>query len=555
MTQPAVIYCRVSSKRQTKDGSGLNSQEYRCRQYAEAKNYEVEKVFPDDVSGGGDFMKRKGMVALLRYLDDHPETNYVVIFDDLKRYSRDTEFHLKLRRLMAERGAIRECLNFNFEDSPEGKLNETVTVAAGAYERESMARQNAQRTVARLEQGFATLSQPPIGFRYAKSSQGGRVLVRHEPFASIVQEALEGYATGRFGSQVEVKRFLEDQPQFRKGKNGKIRQWEVVRMLRQKLYAGYVESPGWGVSVRKGQHEGLIAAETFERIQKRLDQGVYAPTRKDIKKDFPLRGAVCCSACGTPLTAGWSTGKYRKYAYYRCRNRSCSQNGSIRREKIEGEFASLLREIEPRPGLVKSANKMFRDLWDHMAQHSSDVATAIEADVLKKEKEVDQLVDRILDVSNPRVIARLESRVEELEREKLVLEEKLHHAGQPLKPFDEMFELSVRFLSSLCDTWDSGRFDAQRLVLKLVFPGHLAYCQNGGFRTPKTTFPFSMLGDISGGFVKMVLPQRFELWTSPLPRECSTPELRQRWLRYCGKRRAKAAGTCHRAGGGRKRLL
>jgi hypothetical protein len=28
----------------------------------------------------------------------------------------------------------------------------------------------------------------------------------------------------------------------------------------------------------------------------------------------------------------------------------------------------------------------------------------------------------------------------------------------------------------------------------------------------------------------MVLPQRFELWTSPLPRECSTPELRQRAL-------------------------
>ena len=26
----------------------------------------------------------------------------------------------------------------------------------------------------------------------------------------------------------------------------------------------------------------------------------------------------------------------------------------------------------------------------------------------------------------------------------------------------------------------------------------------------------------------MVLPERFELSTSPLPRECSTPELRQR---------------------------
>jgi hypothetical protein len=28
--------------------------------------------------------------------------------------------------------------------------------------------------------------------------------------------------------------------------------------------------------------------------------------------------------------------------------------------------------------------------------------------------------------------------------------------------------------------------------------------------------------------IEMVLPHRIELWTSPLPRECSTTELRQR---------------------------
>ena len=111
----------------------------------------MAEVFPDDVTGAGDFMKRKGMVALLQYLDKHPEERFVVIFDDLKRYSRDIEFHHKLRRHMEARRATRECLNFNFEDSPEGKLKETITVAAGEYERESNARQNWQKSVARLE--------------------------------------------------------------------------------------------------------------------------------------------------------------------------------------------------------------------------------------------------------------------------------------------------------------------------------------------------------------------------------------------------------------------
>ena len=116
----ALIYCRVSSKKQSREGSGLEGQEYRCRQYAEAKGYTVEAVFPDDVSGGGDFMKRPGMVALLAYMDARADERFVVVFDDLKRYARDVEFHLRLRRIMQERGAARECLNFNFEDTPEG---------------------------------------------------------------------------------------------------------------------------------------------------------------------------------------------------------------------------------------------------------------------------------------------------------------------------------------------------------------------------------------------------------------------------------------------------
>ncbi|MCZ4269072.1 recombinase family protein [Rhodobacteraceae bacterium G21628-S1] len=57
-TPQALIYCRVSSSKQRLEGSGLESQEQRCRAYADEKGYDVEAVFPDDVSGGGDFMRR-----------------------------------------------------------------------------------------------------------------------------------------------------------------------------------------------------------------------------------------------------------------------------------------------------------------------------------------------------------------------------------------------------------------------------------------------------------------------------------------------------------------
>ena len=99
----AIIYCRVSSARQKEEGHGLESQEHRCRQYAQLHGYEVEAVFPDDASGGGDFMKRPGMVALLSYLDAKPNENFVIIFDDLKRFARDREFHFKLKAALSAR--------------------------------------------------------------------------------------------------------------------------------------------------------------------------------------------------------------------------------------------------------------------------------------------------------------------------------------------------------------------------------------------------------------------------------------------------------------------
>ena len=83
--------------KQVNEGHGLGSQESHCREHAEAKGYNVEAVFPDDISGGVDFMARPGMRALLSYIDAQPEKSYVVIFDDLKRFARDTRFHLDLR--------------------------------------------------------------------------------------------------------------------------------------------------------------------------------------------------------------------------------------------------------------------------------------------------------------------------------------------------------------------------------------------------------------------------------------------------------------------------
>jgi DNA invertase Pin-like site-specific DNA recombinase len=515
----AVIYCRVSSKKQTVDGSGLDSQEHRCRQYAAARGYEVEGVFSDDVTGGGDFMKRPGIVALLGYLDDRPLESYVVIFDDLKRYARDTEFHLRLRREMAARNATRECLNFNFEDSPEGEFHETIAAAASTLERKQNARQVRQKMQARVEAGYWCF-RAPVGYKYVQGKHGGKELVPDESLAPIVKEALEGYACGRFASQTDLKRFLESQPLYPKDKpNGEIRWQTIVRLLGKEVYAGLVCAKKWGVSLRPGKHEALISIETLERIRRRQDQGVYAPTRSGIHSDFVLRGAVACSKCGNPITAAWSKGKYNKFAYYRCRKKGCAEYGkSIPRAKIEGEFRALLETVQPSRNAVRIAVAMFRDYWAGQTQRAAETLQALKGEAAKIETQIGELVDRIVEVTNPRAVAAFEKRIEELERRQLVLRERASKSGATRHSFEQLFELSLRFLANPCVLWDSGRFELRRMVLSLVFSEHLPYCRAEGWLNSKTTLPFSVLRSFDGRGSKMVPPGRIELPTSPLPR-------------------------------------
>ena len=219
----ALIYIRVSSRNQEQDGHGLESQETRCRQHAAAKGYKVEAVFPDTITGGIDFMKRPGMVALLSFIDAQPDERFVVIFDDLKRFARDTRFHLDLHEAFRSRGAHIECLNFNFDESPEGEFIETIMAAQGALERKRNGRQVAQKMKARMQNDY-WIHNPPIGYRYVKVKGRGRMLIANPPFDGIVREALEGYASGRFQSQSEVKRFFESFPDFPRNKRGEITQ-------------------------------------------------------------------------------------------------------------------------------------------------------------------------------------------------------------------------------------------------------------------------------------------------------------------------------------------
>lgn len=418
-----------------------------------------------------------------------------------------------MRQKLAAYNAAVECLNFKFEETPEGKFVETVIAAQGELERHQIRRQTIQKMKARVEQGFYVF-KVPVGYRYEKSKGQGKVLMKDERLASIVQEALMSYASGRFQLQVEVKRFLEQHTDFPRDGKGEVRNQQVTDILTRPVYAGLVEAPAWGVTLRQGRHEPLISVETYQRIQDRLAGALKAPARKDLDVDFPLRGAVVCGCCETPLTACWSAGRSGRYAYYLCFDRGCSEyRKSVRREVIEGEFAALLKRLEPSDGLFSAARAMLKDIWEHRLASGQTRAAVVKTELKKLERQIEQFLDRIAEAEVPSVVTAYERRIRKLEEQKLILGEKLAGCGRPVRSFDETVRTALEFLANPWKLWSSERLEDKRSVLKLTFASRLAYTRNRGFRTADLSLPFKILGSFSSAKIEMASPRGFDQWT------------------------------------------
>ncbi len=508
-----IIYARVSSSKQTSDGSGLTSQERSCREYAERKNYEVVEVFTDVISGR--YAERPGMNALLAYLRQAHTTDCVVVVDDISRFARDVSTHATLRDKITASGAKIESPNQKFGEDAGSRFIETIMAAIAEHDRLKNAEQSHRRTVARLQNGYWVF-HAPIGYRYEKASGGGKRLVPDEPLASIVKEALEGYAAGRFQTQVEVKRFLESKPEIPKSYKGtEVHFDKVKRLLTNTLYAGYLQFPKWDIPLTKAQHDPLISYATHQVIQDRLRERSVAPARKDINKDFPLRGFLICETCGHRLTACWAksrTGK--KYPYYLCQYRGCSEKGkSIPRDKLETQFGNHLKSLVPAQTTFELAERMFRDAWDDRSNSASSETKRLKTKARQIDRDIHNLLKRLVQTGNEKAISAYENRISELEQEKALIEEEAARIATPEHSFDEMFEHSMRFLANPYEIWENGDLETKKTVLRLVFSAPLVVSRKTGVQTGETTFPFKALKFLEGSDFKVVPPERLELPT------------------------------------------
>ncbi|BBO27497.1 resolvase [Alteromonas sp. I4] len=511
----AVIYARVSSIKQVKEGSGVSSQASRCEMYAKTLGLNVIKTFTDKGISGS-LVDRPGMSAMLDYVSKQQD-GCVILIDDISRLARGISAHVELRAMIEAAGGTLMSPSVEFGSTSDEILVENMLATVAQHFRDKNRETVINRTMARLKRGYSTASKPAVGYKYAQTAEHGKLMVKDEPLASIVKTALESFACGRFETQSEVKRYLETQEAFPKSKKGEVYLQKVNHLLTNIVYAGYLHFPHRDIHMVPAKHEALIDYGTYLSIQKQLDKDAKSPARVDLHQEFPLRGFVTCSCCGSVMTSSKPKGRKKHYSYYHCFNRQCEKYAkSIPAEKLESEFEKILLGLQPSQELFHLIKRMCEMQWKNRG-----VLDAENVDALKREREaIDEkirtLVTRILETQTQSLINVYENTVRELEQKKLEIDDKLANSREDLPDFEECFGTAFEFLANPYQRW-SESFSDKRVVLRMAFTERMSYDIDNGFvGTAPIAQPFRIVEQLGSANYDVVELAGFE----PASRKC-----------------------------------
>ena len=359
LTKRAFAYLRVSSEGQvntgySRDGLSIDAQREAAGDKADQLDAEIVCEWPDlGKSAYVDLHKRTAFLEMLDELkrcNEHDATriDYVIVWST-SRWARSIEDHFRTHNLVREAGAKLVSITEPMigEDTPESFFMEGMFALNNQYESMKTGRNVSGGIYQKAKAGgsyggfrlgyIKAIEQLPDGRQISSVSPDPE---RHH----FVTHAFKLYDSGEYsisGLVDELYRLgLRSFPTKRYAP-GKVGTAAMQRLLRNPYYAGLIAykrgTPD--EQVFQGRHEALIDRDTFDRVQKRLDEKRLAGERPQVHHHY-LKGTVYCGDCGQRLSYGLSRSKNgQRYAYFFCSARingtDCDMRTNMRPELIE----------------------------------------------------------------------------------------------------------------------------------------------------------------------------------------------------------------------------
>ena len=338
----AVIYARVSSKEQEKEGFSIPAQLKLLKEYAAAQGFKVAQEYVDVETA-----KATGRTAfgeMVAYLRAHPSGSRVMLVEKTDRLYRNLKDWVTVDELDVEMHFPKEGVVLSRESRSSEKFMHGIKVLMAKNYIDNLSEEARKGMQEKAEQGIWP-TRTPLGYRNITRPDGKKIIATDPAVAPIIAKLFEWYATGQYSVRETTVKVRELGLVYRKS-GTKVPASTVNAILRNRLYCGQFE---WNGKLFQGSHEAIVSVELWERVQDVMD-GRLAKKHRRMTRDFAFSGLIACHACGCAVVGEI---KKERYVYYHCTGYAdkCQGNPAscrrkyVREEVIEKQFTELLGRL------------------------------------------------------------------------------------------------------------------------------------------------------------------------------------------------------------------
>ncbi len=356
----AVIYARVSSKEQEKEGFSIPAQLKLLKEYAATQGFSVANEYVDVETA-----KQTGRVAfgeMIAYLKAHPSIR-VLLVEKTDRLYRNLKDWVTVDELDVEMHFPKEGVVLSRGSRSSEKFMHGIKVLMAKNYIDNLSEEARKGQQEKAEQGIWP-TKTPLGYRNVTGADGKKIIAVDAEVAPIITKLFAWYATGQL-SLKEVAKKAHGEGLVHRRSGAKVAVSTVHTILRCRLYTGMFE---WNGKLIQGKHAPLVSTDLWERVQGVLD-GRNGRKAKRGKHDFAFSGLIACQACGCAVVGEIKKGRY---VYYHCTGYAdkCQGNPAscrrryVREEVLESQFTALLGRLHFDDEVLE---------WVRDALHSSHV--------------------------------------------------------------------------------------------------------------------------------------------------------------------------------------
>jgi len=353
----ALIYCRVSTEDQAKEGYSLEAQEKFCSRYAQDNGYQVAGVFRDE-GKSATTLDRPALKDLLAQCQQDKSVNAVLV-QETDRLARNTKDHLTIRAILKKAGIkLISVAQPMLDDSPEGNMIDTILASVNQFQSDI----NSRKTKKGLQEKFDSGWYPGwVRLGYINDTVNDKAIIAPDPKKwHLVRKGLKMYLTGNYSALEIADVLYEKGLTSRTGK--KICNSIMINMLKDPFYAGVMR---WNGQEKKGNHKAMITLAEHKQILAIMESHNCHGSRRR-KYNFLLRGFIFCDICGQRYTAEkHRVGKNTDYYHCSARSRKHSSKGqNIEVETLEKMVKEKFKEIEFSKELIDLTVKKVKRFYE-----------------------------------------------------------------------------------------------------------------------------------------------------------------------------------------------